>query len=141
MSDEQIAIHDGALIYKRGEHWHVRMWLNKAHQCACFSLKTTNTAAAEDRAKQHDHTLMAQQLSGQAYFAVTTKAGVAMRAKVEHAFRVIKRPFGNVKVRYRGLNKNTAQLRALFALSNLWMARKTLQALDAHLPVTCADLP
>lgn len=36
------------------------------------------------------------------------KAGI--RAKVEHPFRVIKRQFGHVKVRYRGLKKNTAQL-------------------------------
>lgn len=52
------------------------------------------------------------------------KAGV--RAKVEHLFRVIKRQFGYVKVRYRGLSKNTAQIKTLFALSNLWMARRDL---------------
>ena len=50
----------------------------------------------------------------------------SMRAKVEHPFRVIKRQFGHVKVRYRGLAKNTAQLHTLFALSNLWMARRAL---------------
>jgi IS5 family transposase len=50
----------------------------------------------------------------------------SIRAKVEHPFRVIKRQFGHVKVRYRGLAKNTAQLHTLFALSNLWMARRTL---------------
>ena len=49
-----------------------------------------------------------------------------IRAKVEHPFRVIKRQFGHVKVRYRGLLKNTAQLHTLFALSNLWMVRRTL---------------
>jgi len=54
----------------------------------------------------------------------------SVRAKVEHPFRVIKRQFGHVKVRYRGLKKNTAQLVTLFALSNLWMARKTLNVLD-----------
>ena len=52
------------------------------------------------------------------------KAGI--RAKVEHPFRVIKRQFGFVKVRYRGLKKNTAQLFTLFALSNLWMVRGKL---------------
>ena len=52
------------------------------------------------------------------------KAGV--RAKVEHPFRVIKRQFGHGKARYRGLAKNTAQLITLFALSNIWMARKVL---------------
>jgi IS5 family transposase len=49
-----------------------------------------------------------------------------VRAKVEHPFRVIKRQFGYVKVRYRGLAKNTAQLITLFALSNIWMARSRL---------------
>ena len=52
------------------------------------------------------------------------KAGI--RAKVEHPFRVIKRQFGYVKVRYSGLKKNTAQLVTLFALSNLWMVRSKL---------------
>ena len=49
-----------------------------------------------------------------------------IRAKVEHPFRVIKRQFGDIKVRYRGLAKKTAQLHTLFALSNLWMARRRL---------------
>ena len=55
------------------------------------------------------------------------KAKAAIRAKVEHPFRVIKRQFGYVKTRYRGLKKNTAQLVTLFALSNLWMVRDKLQ--------------
>jgi IS5 family transposase len=50
----------------------------------------------------------------------------SVRAKVEHPFRVIKRQFGFAKTRYRGLKKNTAQLTTLFALSNLWMARRKL---------------
>ncbi len=54
----------------------------------------------------------------------TLKAGI--RARVEHPFRVIKCQFGFVKVRYRGLMKNTQQLNTLFALSNLWMVRKQL---------------
>lgn len=49
-----------------------------------------------------------------------------MRAKVEHPFRVLKRQFGYTKVRYRGLKKNTAQVVTLFALGNLWMARRRL---------------
>jgi IS5 family transposase len=47
----------------------------------------------------------------------------AIWAKVKHPFRVIKRQFAFVKVRYRGLAKNTAQLATLFDLSNLWMVR------------------
>ncbi|VWC38597.1 transposase, IS4 family protein [Burkholderia lata] len=53
------------------------------------------------------------------------KAGI--RAKVEHPFRVLKRQFGYVKTRYRGLMKNTAQITTLIALGNLWMARKALR--------------
>ena len=53
----------------------------------------------------------------------------SMRAKVEHPFRVVKRQFGLVKVRFRGLAKNTAQVVTMFALSNLWMVRKQLMAM------------
>lgn len=54
------------------------------------------------------------------------KMKASIRAKVEHPFRVVKQQFGFTKVRYRGLAKNTAQLVTLFALSNLWMARRGL---------------
>ena len=54
------------------------------------------------------------------------KTKASIRAKVEHPFRVIKRQFGYVKVKYRGLAKNTANLMTLFALSNIWMVRKRL---------------
>ena len=53
----------------------------------------------------------------------------SVRAKVEHPFRVIKRQFGLMKVRFRGLAKNTAHVVTLFALSNLWMARRQLMAM------------
>ena len=54
------------------------------------------------------------------------KIKASIRAKVEHPFRVVKQQFGYTKVRYRGLAKNTAQLTTLFALSNLWMAKKRI---------------
>lgn len=54
------------------------------------------------------------------------KAKAKVRAKVGHPFRVIKRQFGYVKVRFRALAKNTAQMTSLFALSHLWMARRHL---------------
>ena len=54
------------------------------------------------------------------------KLKAAVRAKVEHPFRVLKCQFGYRKVRYKGLVKNTAQILTLFALSNVWMARKKL---------------
>jgi IS5 family transposase len=55
----------------------------------------------------------------------------SVRAQVEHPFRVVKRQFGLVKVRFRGLAKNTAHVVTLFALSNLWTVRKQLMAMTA----------
>ena len=54
------------------------------------------------------------------------KAGV--RAKVEHPFQVIKCQWHYRKTRYKGLFKNTMQIVTLFALSNLWMARRALMS-------------
>src|SRR5690606_21507982 len=57
------------------------------------------------------------------------KRKASIRAIGEHPFRVVKRQFGYAKVRFKGLAKNTAQILTLFALSNLWMARKRMFAL------------
>ena len=73
-----------------------------------------------NRARQHEH----------------RKASV--RAKVEHPFRVIKRQFGLTKVRFKGLAKNTAHVITLFALSNLWMARRKIMALMGIVRVQAA---
>jgi IS5 family transposase len=51
-----------------------------------------------------------------------------VRAKVEHPFRMIKRHFGHVKTRYRGLAENRAQLFTLFVLGNLFIVRRRLMA-------------
>jgi len=53
------------------------------------------------------------------------KAGI--RAKVERPLSILKRQFGYMKMPYRGLMKNTAQITTLFALGNLWMARSALR--------------
>jgi IS5 family transposase len=49
-----------------------------------------------------------------------------IRAKVEHVFRVLKCQFGYRKVRYRGIAKNGAQVFALLAFANLFLARRRL---------------
>jgi IS5 family transposase len=61
-----------------------------------------------------------------------------LRSKVEHPFRVLKCQFGYRKVRYKGLAKNTAQIKTLFALVNLWMARHLLMASCQAQRVQCA---
>ena len=49
-----------------------------------------------------------------------------IRARGEHAFRIVKQLWGFAKVRYRGLMKNTARAFASFAMANLYMVRKHL---------------
>ena len=80
-----------------------------------------NIAMRPGRRKQLDKTKPLDDLTDQ-----LERLKASIRAKVEHPFRVIKHQFGHVKVRYRGLAKNTAQLHTLFALSNLWMVRANL---------------
>lgn len=60
------------------------------------------------------------------------QAKARIRAKVEHPFHWIKNVFGLKKVRYRGLEKNTAQLFTLFGLANLFIAKRRLFALHGQ---------
>ena len=48
------------------------------------------------------------------------------RARVEHAFGIVKHLWGYRKVRYKGLTKNAYQTFALFMLANFYMCRKEL---------------
>lgn len=48
------------------------------------------------------------------------------RARGEHAFHVVKRLWGFMKVRFRGLAKNTARALTLFGLANLYLVRRRL---------------
>lgn len=48
------------------------------------------------------------------------------RARGEFAFHVVKRLWGFAKVRYRGLYKNTVCALTMFALANLYLARRKL---------------
>jgi transposase, IS5 family len=105
--DEDTAFGDAGYqgVHKRpeaeGPNWHVAMRAGKRRKLNPF--------------------IESQYLAEQA-----EKLKASVRAKVEHPFRVLKRQFGMTKVRYRGLAKNTAQIITLFALSNLWMARRSL---------------
>jgi IS5 family transposase len=52
----------------------------------------------------------------------------SVRSKVEHGFGAIKRVFGCIKLRYRGLAKNTNHLMVTCALANLFMVRHRLRS-------------
>lgn len=60
---------------------------------------------------------------------IEEKRKAQVRARVEHPFWALKCIFGYRKVRFKGLAKNTAHVVTLFALTNLFMARKRLLAM------------
>jgi len=99
-NENEIAIFDDAVIYKRGDYWQFRIWLPKERKYARFSLKTRNRSTAEDKAKLHYHELMALQMQGKSYFSLTTKDGVAMyleqRKKDVEAGLIVKGRYGTI---------------------------------------------
>ncbi len=107
---EQLVLGDAGYrgIEKRNEHqgrgvqWHIAMRPGKR--------RALGTSALDRLADSYE------------------RSKASLRAKVEHPFRVIKCQFGFRKVRYRGLAKNTAHVKMLFTLSNIWMARRHLMA-------------
>lgn len=99
--DEEIAIYDDAVVYKRGEYWQFRMWLYKERKYVRISLKTTNRSTAIDKAKKQYHDLISQQMAGKRYFSLTTKQGVEMyvneRAKDVQARLIVEGRLGTIK--------------------------------------------
>jgi len=71
--------------------------------------------AAKKKAGKRDPEMTQSKKGNQWYFG-------KVRAKVEHVFRVLKCQFGYRKARYRGIAKNGAQVFALLALANLYLA-------------------
>ena len=58
----------------------------------------------------------------------------SVRAKVEHPFHVVKNLFHHRKTRYRGLEKNTAQLFTLFGFANLVLAGRQFKVTESRTP-------
>jgi len=56
------------------------------------------------------------------------KEAPTIAARDERAFRLVKNPLDFAKVRYRGLYKNMVRALTMFALSNLYLARRLLMA-------------
>ena len=74
--DEEVAIFDEAVVYKRGEYWHFRLWLNDERKYARKSLRTRSRTTAIEKAKEAYVEIYANSKNGKKYFSITTKAGV-----------------------------------------------------------------
>jgi len=75
-NDDEIALFDDVVLYKRGDFWHFRMWLVNEGKYARFSLKTRNRQIATDKAKKHYYELKVLEATNKPYFSITTKEGV-----------------------------------------------------------------
>ena len=75
---EEIPIYEEAVIYKRGEIWQFRYWLEKERRYVRLSLKTKNVDIATERAKKHFVKIKSETDSGKTYYSKTAKDGVLM---------------------------------------------------------------
>ncbi len=75
-SDEEVAIFNEAVIYKRGEYWHFRIWLRGEGKYARKSLRTPSQSTAIEKGKAACLEIYANLQQGKTYFSITTKEGV-----------------------------------------------------------------
>ena len=75
-TQEEIPIFDEAVVYRRGEYWQFRIWLNDERKYARKSLRTRSQATAIERGKEAYLEIYANLKAGKTYFSITTKEGV-----------------------------------------------------------------
>ena len=114
-------VHDSVVLPKLLHGDETRVYGDKAHAGQSQTIKT-NAPNARDFTRRKAYRRC--KLSERDKQGNHHKSKV--RAKVEHIFRVIKRQFKFVKVRYRGVRKNAHRLFVLCGLTNLVLARRYL---------------
>jgi hypothetical protein len=77
-NDKELSIYDDALIYKRGDYWHVRIWLNTEGKYVRKSLRTTSEGIAIERGKTTYLEVIANTQQGKKYFSLSAKEGVQL---------------------------------------------------------------
>ncbi|MGB0683709.1 MAG: tyrosine-type recombinase/integrase [Magnetovibrionaceae bacterium] len=101
-NDEEIPIYDEAVIYKRGDYWQFRMWLNGEGKYARKSLRTRSKTTAIERGKDAYLEIYANIKQGKTYFSITTKEGVekylAHRKKDVELGHIVKGRFGTISI-------------------------------------------
>lgn len=101
-SEDEVVIFDEALIQKRGDFWHFRMWLEGENKYARVSLRTRNRDAAIAKGKEVFHQIKANQSAGKTYFSLTAQEGVAMyleqRKKDVDAGIIVKGRYGTIRI-------------------------------------------
>jgi IS5 family transposase len=102
-----------------------RLWGDSAYigQKAAINKVAPNARDFTNRRGTRNHALTQGE-------RLTNQRKSSVRAKVEHAFGIIKRIFGFSKVRYRGMMKNANRFFVTCALANLFMVRGKLMRIQ-----------
>lgn len=114
-------VHDSRVLSELLHGSETRVWGDAAYRGKAHVIRSRAPSAADFT---HAHSAHRQGLSKRQREIHRAKARI--RARVEHPFFVIKRIFGFVKVRYRGIAKNAHRLIVNFALVNLYLHRRRL---------------
>ncbi len=75
-NENELTIFDEALIYKRGENWHFRMWLEDEKKYARRSLKTKKETEAKELAKSLYLKIYSKIQQGDKFFSMSAQEGV-----------------------------------------------------------------
>jgi IS5 family transposase len=114
-------VHDSQVLPKLLHGQETRVWGDSAYSGQRHVIRQhAPQAKSFVQTKAHRHRPLSEQERNQ------NRSKSNVRAKVEHAFLIIKRIFRWAKVRYRGLAKNTHWLQISCGLANLYMARRRL---------------
>ena len=114
-------VHDSQILPDLLHGAETRVWGDSAYTGQTEAIRA---AAPQAQDFTHEKGSRGHPLTEEQKAKNTTKSRV--RAKGEHPFLVIKRLFGFMKTRYRGLLKNAHRLFVTCALANLFMARRYL---------------
>ena len=74
--EDEIVIFDDACVYKRGDYWQFRLWLDKEKRYVRKSLKTRKRTEAVELGKELYLELFADMKQGKSYYSITSVEGV-----------------------------------------------------------------
>jgi IS5 family transposase len=114
-------VHDSELIGDLLHGEETRVWGDQAYRGKREAIKAHAPAAQDFTNRRHRHNGIVDEVE-----RAKNRAKSRVRARVEHPIGVLKRIFGFVKVRYRGIAKNAHRLFVACALANLYMTRRRL---------------
>lgn len=114
-------VHDSRLLPELLHGGETRVWGDAAYRGQAAAMRTRAPHAAD-----FTHHCSARRKGLSKRERAKHRAKARVRSRVEHLFHVLKRIFGFVKVRYRGIAKNAHRLAVNFALANLYLHRRRL---------------